>query len=75
VRERVRAAIAPLDVPADPAAALAFIEQMRLEELLMFATDRPHVHAFDPGPMLELMEPERREPIMSGNARAWYGLG
>jgi predicted TIM-barrel fold metal-dependent hydrolase len=48
---------------------------MQLEDLMMFSTDRPHVHAFDPWPMLELMEPGRREPILSTNARAWYGLG
>jgi uncharacterized protein len=75
VRERVRAAIAPLDLAPDPRAALAFVEQMQFEQLLMFATDRPHVHVFDPWPMLELMEPGRREPIMSTNARAWYGFG
>lgn len=75
VRERVRATIAPLDLPPDPRAALRFVEQMQLGELLMFSTDHPHVHAFDPWPMLELMQPGRREPIMSANARAWYGLG
>jgi uncharacterized protein len=75
VRERVRATIAPLDLPADPRSALEFVEQMQLEELLMFSTDRPHVHAFDPSPMLALMEPGRREPIMSSIAREWYGLG
>jgi uncharacterized protein len=74
LRERVRAAIAPLDAPPDPRAALAFIEEMRLEELLMFSTDRPHRHGFDPGEMLQLLEPARREPIMTGNAHAWYGL-
>jgi predicted TIM-barrel fold metal-dependent hydrolase len=75
VRDRVRATIAPLDVSPDPHAALEFVAQMRLEELMMFATDRPHLHALDPWPMLELMEPSRREPIMSATARAWYGLG
>jgi predicted TIM-barrel fold metal-dependent hydrolase len=75
LRERLRAAISPLDAPADPRRALEFIEQMRLEELLMFSTDRPHVHAFDPATVLDLMEPARREPILSANARAWYGLG
>src|SRR5581483_1221508 len=75
LRDRVRAAIAPLDVSPDPATALGFVEQMQLEQLLMFSTDRPHVHAFDPWAMLELMEPSRREPIMSATARAWYGLG
>jgi predicted TIM-barrel fold metal-dependent hydrolase len=75
IRDRVRAAIAPLDVSRDPADARRFVEQMQLEELLMFSTDRPHEHAFDPMPMLDMMEPARREPIMSANARAWYGLG
>jgi predicted TIM-barrel fold metal-dependent hydrolase len=75
VRDRVRAAIAPLDVPGDPREALRFVEDMELEELLMFSTDRPHAHAFDPMPMLDLMEPARREPIMSAKARDWYGLG
>lgn len=75
IRPRVRAAIAPLDLPAEALAALEFIEQMQLEELLMFASDRPHVHAFDPAPVLELMEPARREAIVSTNARVWYGLG
>jgi predicted TIM-barrel fold metal-dependent hydrolase len=74
VRERVRATMAPLDLPPDPRAALEFVEQIDLADLLMFSTDRPHVHAFDPRPMLELMEPGRREAIMSANARAWYGL-
>jgi uncharacterized protein len=75
VREQVRASIAPLDLPTDPSAALEFVEQMGLADLLMFSTDRPHVHAYDPWPMLELMDPARREAIMSANARAWYGLG
>jgi uncharacterized protein len=75
VRERVRAATAPLDLPPRPADALEFIEQMGLVELLMFASDRPHVHAFDPASVLDLIEPARRDAIADTTARVWYGLG
>ena len=74
LRDRMRATLMPLDVPADPRLALAFVQEMELEELLLFATDRPHEHGWDPAEMLALLEPDRREPILAGNARAWYGL-
>ena len=75
LRDRMRATLMPLDVPSDPRLALDFVQKMELEELLLFATDCPHEHGWDPAEMLALLEPDRREPILAGNARAWYGFG
>jgi len=74
LRERIRATVQPFDAPPDAQLAMNFVEEMELEDLLLYASDRPHVHGCDPTPMLALLEPDRRERILAGNARAWYGL-
>ena len=72
LRNAVRATLGPLDLPSDPRSGLEFIEQMGIEDLLMFATDRPHLHNWDATEMLDLLPSERRKRILADNARAWY---
>ena len=45
IRDRLRAAIQPIDGPGDPAGLLRLVEQIGGDEFLMFSSDYPHAHA------------------------------
>ncbi len=75
VREHVRFGIQPLDSPPDPRQLCEVVEQLGSEELLLYASDYPHVHAFDAGGVLLRLLPERlQRKIRSENARSFYRL-
>jgi predicted TIM-barrel fold metal-dependent hydrolase len=73
VRRHMRLTIQPLDAPPDPQHLLQVIDQLGSDDLLLFSTDYPHLHASSPDQALPpgLPDPLRRK-IMSENARAWY---
>jgi uncharacterized protein len=75
MREHVRATIQPLDAPPARQDMARTIEQIGSDEMLLFATDYPHLH---PGDWLETFMrqlPERlARRIRHENARALYGL-
>jgi hypothetical protein len=73
IRAHMRMTTQPVDAPARPDHLLQIIDQLGSDEMLMFATDYPHLHdelrpdAFP----LDLPEPLRAK-VMSENAQAFY---
>lgn len=74
-REHVRVGIQPLDAPPVPAQLLEVVEQLGSDDLLLFASDYPHVHACDAGERLLPLLPEAlQRKIRYENARSLYRL-
>ncbi|HLG51036.1 MAG TPA: amidohydrolase family protein [Chloroflexota bacterium] len=73
IREHMRFTIQPLDLPPDPRQLLQVIDQIGSEDILLYASDYPHLHAADPEEALfpHLSETLVRK-IRSENARALY---
>jgi predicted TIM-barrel fold metal-dependent hydrolase len=74
VREHVRLTIQPLDAPDNLRQLTEVIEQLSSEDLLLYASDYPHVHPSDPLAVLEQLPAGLARKIASDNARSWYGL-
>lgn len=75
LREHVRVSIQPLDAPPDPAQLLQIVDQIGSEGMLLYASDYPHLHAFDAEDTLLARLPESfAQKIRSENARALYDL-
>jgi predicted TIM-barrel fold metal-dependent hydrolase len=75
IREHVRLTVQPLDAPDDPKHLLQVIDQLGSDDMLMYASHFPRVHAADAETQLIRHLPEglaRR--VRSENARALYGL-
>jgi predicted TIM-barrel fold metal-dependent hydrolase len=75
IREHVRLTVQPLDAPADTRQLLQLVDQLGSDDLLLYASHYPRVHAADSEERLirHLPEPVARK-IRSENARALYGL-
>lgn len=50
------------------------IEWLGTEDILMFATDYPHMHDDDIASFLEILPESMRANVMSETARSWYRL-
>jgi hypothetical protein len=75
IREHIRISIQPLDAPPEPRQMLQIIDQLGSDDLLMYASDYPHVHAAAPEETLLPSLPESlSRKILSENARACYRL-
>jgi uncharacterized protein len=74
IREHMRVTIQPLDAPPEPQHLLEVVEQLGSDELLLYASDYPHLHHADPLDFLGGLPPELAGKIASENARAWYRL-
>jgi predicted TIM-barrel fold metal-dependent hydrolase len=75
VREHVRVTVQPLDAPPDPKQLVQVVEQLGSEEMLLYASDYPHLHRFDPEADLLAHLPEAlANKIRRENARAFYRL-
>jgi uncharacterized protein len=75
IRDHVRLTVQPLDAPPDPAALLQVIAQLGSDDMLLYASDYPHVHAGDvEGGLLRHLSPSLADKVRSENARAWYRL-
>jgi predicted TIM-barrel fold metal-dependent hydrolase len=72
VRDHIRLTIQPLDAPASQQQLAEVIDQLGSEELLLYASDYPHVHPSDPLAVLEQLPPGLAQKIVSENARSWY---
>lgn len=75
VREHIWLTTQPMEEPPHKSDFLDLLDELDMDERLMFATDYPHWD-FDPPDMAfpVRLEPERRARIMSGNASALYGF-
>ena len=75
IREHVRITIQPLDTPPDPPQMLEIVEQIGSDDVLMYASDYPHVHGADPDEAFFRYLPESlARKIWSENARELYRL-
>lgn len=73
VRDHFRFSTAPADLgPHEHAAKI--IRWLGSTDLLMFATDYPHLHTDDLTALLALLPEPMRRNTMSETARAWYRL-
>jgi len=75
IREHVRMTIQPLDAPAHARQLLQIVDQIGCDELLLYASDYPHLHDADPEQrLLAELPPALAQKIRTENARAWYRL-
>lgn len=74
IREHVRFTIQPLDAPVNRQQLLDVIEQLGSEDLLLYASDYPHLHDADPLGFLSDLPSGLARKIASENARDWYHL-
>ena len=76
IREHVRLTVQPLDAPeGNPQQLLQVVDQLGSEDLLLYASHYPRVHAADPDEALLRHLPDTlARKIRSENARALYGL-
>ncbi len=75
IKEHVRFTIQPLDAPPDPRHLLQVIDQIGSDDLLLYASDYPHLHDADPDQLLfPDLSPTLAQKIRTENARAFYRL-
>jgi uncharacterized protein len=76
VKRHLRAATTPAQLPADAAQAAQLAEMLGAEELLVFASDHPHVHGDDGSLdlLLDALGEDGRAAVMHGNAAELYRL-
>ncbi len=73
IRDHFRFSIAPMDM-GPPEHMKVVLDWLQSDELLMYASDYPHLHVGDLAAFLDLMPPESQAKLMSENARNWYRL-
>ena len=75
IRDHFRLTVQPLDAPASTKQLLQVVEQLGSDDMLMYASHFPRVHAADPEETLIQHLPESlARKVRSENARALYGL-
>jgi uncharacterized protein len=76
VKRHFRATTAPAQLPADATQTAQLAEMLGASELLVFASDHPHVHGDDGGLdlLLDAIGEEGRTAVMRGNAAELYRL-
>lgn len=74
MRDHVRLTIQPLDAPPSTEQLLDVIDQLGSDEMLLWASDYPHVHHGDGVAFLHALPEGLARKIASENARAWYRL-
>jgi uncharacterized protein len=73
IRDHFRFSIAPADLgPVEDARQI--IDWLGSDDILMFATDYPHLHTDDIELVLDLLPESMRPSMMAESARAWYRL-
>jgi predicted TIM-barrel fold metal-dependent hydrolase len=75
IREHVRLTVQPLDAPDDTDQLLRVVDQLGSDDMLLYASHYPRVHAADAEERLIRHLPETAaRKVRSENARALYGL-
>jgi uncharacterized protein len=76
VKRHFRAATAPAQLPADAAQVAQLAEMLGADELLVFASDHPHVHGEQGSldTLLDALGDDGRAAVMHGNAAELYRL-
>jgi predicted TIM-barrel fold metal-dependent hydrolase len=71
----VRLTVQPLDAPADTRQLLDVVEQLGSDDMLLYASHYPRVHAVDPETtLIEHLPAAVARKIREDNARATYRL-
>jgi predicted TIM-barrel fold metal-dependent hydrolase len=73
IRDHMRFSVAPTDA-GSPEALAQIVRWLGAEEILMFATDYPHMHDDDVEMLLDAMPESMRPKMMAETAREWYRL-
>jgi predicted TIM-barrel fold metal-dependent hydrolase len=73
IREHIRFSTTPVDM-GPPAHMRQILDWFNSDDLLMFASDYPHLHADDIDALLALMPEGMRANVMAETARRWYRL-
>jgi uncharacterized protein len=73
IRDHMRFSVAPTDA-GPPDELRRTIGWLGSEDMLMFATDYPHMHDDDLGGLLSALPEAMRPKLMSESARDWYRL-
>jgi predicted TIM-barrel fold metal-dependent hydrolase len=75
IHEHVRLTVQPLDAPDDSRQLLQMVDQLGSDDMLLYASHYPRVHAADPDEALLRHLPETlAHKVRSENARALYRL-
>ncbi len=75
IREHVKLTLQPLDIPADGHQLLEVMDQLGSDDILMYASHYPRVHAADPeAALLHHLSSSVADKIRNANARALYRL-
>jgi predicted TIM-barrel fold metal-dependent hydrolase len=76
VKRHFRATTAPAQLPADEGQVAQLAEMLGASELLMFASDHPHVHGGEGSldVLLEVLGDDGRDAVLHGNAAELYRL-
>jgi predicted TIM-barrel fold metal-dependent hydrolase len=76
MRQHIRLTIQPLDAPPNPTHLTQIVDQLGSDEMLMYASDYPHGHHFEPErDLFPHLGSSLAEKIRHANARAFYRLG
>jgi len=73
IREHFRFSTAPTDA-GPPEQMEKLVGWLHTEDILMFATDYPHMHDDDIPALLDVLPEPMRSNVMSETARSWYRL-
>ena len=73
IRDHFRFSTAPTDM-GPPEHMRSIIEWLNTDDILMFASDYPHLHSDDLSQLLSVMPESMRTKVMSETARRWYRL-
>jgi predicted TIM-barrel fold metal-dependent hydrolase len=74
IRQHVRLTLQPFDAPPGPGYVERLIDQLGSEEMLLFASDYPHMHDDAPEPSLPALPEALARKILHDNAAALYQL-
>ena len=75
LRRHVKVSVQPVDAPQRGDEVHTIIDQIGSDDVLMFATDFPHVHGSDPWALVERLDPSLAAKVLYDNAAACYRLG
>ncbi|MCC6629220.1 MAG: amidohydrolase [Chloroflexi bacterium] len=75
MRDHIRVTVQPLDAPPEVGQLRQIIDQLGSDDMLLYASDYPHLHVSDPAAVLApVLDPALARKVLSENARAWYRL-
>jgi predicted TIM-barrel fold metal-dependent hydrolase len=74
VRRHIRLTTAPAPLPRDPGQVRETLDLLDAANMLMYASDHPHVHGDGGERLLAALTDEERGRVLATNAAEWYGL-